>query len=402
MRAKPLANIRVIDLTRLLPGPMCTLYLADMGADVIKIEDPRVGDYARAAAGPDRSPSAYFLCANRNKRGFQLDLDLPRGREVFLDLAKDADVIVESFRPGVVDKLGIAYETIEAINPRIVYCSITGYGQTGPYRARAGHDLNYCAYAGITDQIGHKDGPPAIPNIQFADLAGGTLSAAMGILAALVDAGRSGVGRYIDVSMTDCALVNAIVPLIGYLDFGRIAPRGADLLSGALPCYGVYETLDGRYMAIAAPEEKFWQAFCEAVGHPELIPARMAVGREGKEARARVADIFKAHPMAWWLEKLAGVDCCVSPVLDLEESMENEHFKAREMFIEADRYFDNDGDNGNAKEEMTQFAFPLKISDFEFSVERLAPRRGEHSAEILAEIGYSDERIKALAREGVI
>jgi len=218
----------------------------------------------------------------------------------------------------------------------------------------------------------------------------------MGILAALVDAGRTDVGRYIDVSMTDCALVNAIVPLIGYLDFGRVAPRGADLLSGALPCYGVYETLDSRHMAIAAPEEKFWQAFCEAVDHPELIPARMAVGQEAKEARAQVADIFKAHTMAWWLEKLTGVDCCVSPVLGLEESMENEHFKAREMFIKTDRHFDNSA----AKEEITQFAFPLKMSDFEFSLERHAPRRGEHTAEILAELGYSNERIEALAREG--
>nr|VFK36698.1 MAG: Crotonobetainyl-CoA:carnitine CoA-transferase CaiB [Candidatus Kentron sp. SD]VFK40235.1 MAG: Crotonobetainyl-CoA:carnitine CoA-transferase CaiB [Candidatus Kentron sp. SD] len=402
MRPKPLANIRIIDLTRLLPGPMCTLHLADMGADVIKIEDPKVGDYARAAAGPDRSPSAYFLCANRNKRGFQLNLGLPGGREVFLDLAKDADVIVESFRPGVVARLGIDYETIKAINPRIVYCSITGYGQTGPYRNRAGHDLNYCAYAGITDQIGHKGGPPAIPNIQFADLAGGALSAAMGILAALVDVGRAGAGRYIDVSMTDCALVNAVVPLIGYLDSGRVAPRGADLLSGALPCYGVYETLDGRYMAIAAPEEKFWRAFCEAVEHPELISARMAMGREGKEARDRLAEIFRAHPMSWWIGKLEGVDCCVSPVLDLQESMENEHFEARGMFVGTDRYFDNEGDNGGAREEMTQFAFPLKISDFEFGVTRPAPRRGEHTTEILAELGYSDDRIQTLARDGVI
>jgi len=162
MREKPLANIRIIDLTRLLPGPMCTLHLADMGADVIKIEDPVIGDYARDAAGPDRSPSAYFLCANRNKRGFQLNLGVAEGREVFLDLVKDADVIVESFRPGVVDKLGIAYESIKAINPRIVYCSITGYGQTGPYRTQAGHDLNYCAYAGITDQISHKGAPPPL------------------------------------------------------------------------------------------------------------------------------------------------------------------------------------------------------------------------------------------------
>nr|VFJ69246.1 MAG: Crotonobetainyl-CoA:carnitine CoA-transferase CaiB [Candidatus Kentron sp. DK] len=397
MRSKPLSGIRIIDLTRLLPGPMCTLHLADMGADVIKVEDPKVGDYARDSAGPERTPSAYFLCANRNKRGFQLNLASPEGKAVFFDLVREAHVVVESYRPGVVDRLGIGYEAVKAINPAIVYCSITGYGQTGPYRNRAGHDLNYCAYSGITDQIGLAGGAPAIPNIQFADLAGGTLSAAMGILAALVEAGHTGQGRYIDVSMADCALVNGIVPLIGYLESGRVAPRGTDVLSGALPCYGVYETADGRHMTIAAPEEKFWKAFCEAVERPDLIPARMALGREGKEAREQVAALFRAQPLRWWEEKLHDVDCCVAPVLTLEEAMEDEQFAARNMFVETERRFDS-GETG----EMTQFAFPLKISGFEFEIARQAPQRGQHTREILSELGYGDERIDALAREGVI
>lgn len=222
MRPKPLAGVRILDLTRLLPGPMCTLHLADMGADVIKIEDPEVGDYARFAyGGTEEAPSAYYLCVNRNKRGLNLDLKQPEGRDIFLDLAAGADVVIESFRPRVVERLGIDYKAVQAVNPRIVYCAITGYGQTGPYRDRAGHDLNYCAYTGISDQVGLAEGPPAIPNIQFADLAGGSLSAAMAILAALFDAARSGEGRYIDIAIADCALVNAIIPLTVHLECGR-------------------------------------------------------------------------------------------------------------------------------------------------------------------------------------
>ena len=275
MRAKPLAGIRVLDLTRLLPGPLCTLHLADLGADVIKIEDPTVGDYARGAgSGTEHAPSAYFLCVNRNKRGLCLDLTQAAGREVFYDLAKTAHVVIESFRPGVVGRLGIDYESIRNINPRIVYCAITGYGQTGPYRDRAGHDLNYCAYAGVSDQIGVRNGPPVVPNIQLADIAGGTLTAVMGILAALLDAERNGAGRYVDVAMADGALATAIIPLAGYLDYGKVAPRGADMLSGGLPCYGVYETADHRHMAIAAPEDKFWRALCNALQRPDGGKAR--------------------------------------------------------------------------------------------------------------------------------
>ena len=255
MRNKPLHDLKVLDLTRLLPGPVATLHLADMGADVIKIEDPEVGDYARNL---DAGAWMFWL-VNRNKRGLSLDLKQAAGREVFLELSKDADVIVEGFRPGVVDRLGIGYETIQAINPRIVYCAITGYGQSGPYRDRAGHDLNYCATAGISDQIGPAEGDPVIPNIQIGDLLGGSLSAVMGMLAAVIDAQRSGLGRYVDVAMTDCAMAHALFPLISQLSQGYAAPRGQDMLSGALPCYSIYETADARYMAVGALEKKFWE-----------------------------------------------------------------------------------------------------------------------------------------------
>jgi crotonobetainyl-CoA:carnitine CoA-transferase CaiB-like acyl-CoA transferase len=268
--SKPLHGIKVLDLTRLLPGPLATLHLADMGADVIKIKDTGVGDYARTLGASSKSHAWLFLLVNRNKRALRLDLKQAAGREVFLELARQADVIVDSFRPGVVDKLGIDYETVRTGNPRLVYCAITGYGQTGPYRDRAGHDLNYCGYAGISDQIGVAGGAPAIPNVQIGDLLGGSLSAAMGILAALVDAQRSGQGRYVDVAMTDCALAHAIFPLISQLTYGHTLLRGQDFLTGALPCYSIYETADSRYIAVGALEEKFWTLCCQTLGRPDL------------------------------------------------------------------------------------------------------------------------------------
>ncbi len=336
MRAKPLDGIRVLDLTRLLPGALCTLHLADMGADVIKIEDPWQGDYGRSMGTTNKATSPYFLVMNRNKRGLKLDLKQVLGRQAFFDLARDADVVIESFRPGVVDKLGIGYEAVRALNPHIVYCSISGYGQTGPYRERAGHDLNYCAYAGITDQIGQRGAAPAVPNFQIADLAGGSLSAAMGILAALLDAQRTGNGRYIDVSMTDCALAHSVIPLAALATDGEVQPRGADTLSGGLPCYGVYATSDGRYMALGALEKKFWQRFCEKIERPDLISEHLVSGAEADRVHAEVAAIFGSNTQDHWTKTFADVDCCVAPVLTLTESMENEQLQARKMFVTQD------------------------------------------------------------------
>ncbi|MFQ5545536.1 MAG: CaiB/BaiF CoA transferase family protein [Acidiferrobacterales bacterium] len=388
MRAKPLAGIRVLDLTRLLPGSVCTLHLADMGADVIKIEDPWQGDYGRSLGTKDRGASTYFLVSNRNKRGLKLDLKQAPGRQAFFDLAGDADVVVESFRPGVVDKLGIGYEAVRALNPRIVYCSISGYGQTGPFREKAGHDINYCAYAGISDQIGQRGEAPAVPNFQIADLAGGSLSAAMGILAALLDAQRSGQGRYIDVSMTDCALAHSVIPLVAMATDGEVRVRGADTLSGGLPCYGLYATADGRYMALGALEKKFWQRFCEEIERPDLISKHEVSGAEADRVHAEVAAIFSSNTHDYWTTRFADVDCCVAPVLTLTESTNNEQLQARGMFV-------SQGD-------VPQFAFPLKLSDFEFTIERPPPDHGEHSKEILAEAGYSDEKLAALEAAGVI
>lgn len=393
MRAKPLAGIRVLDLTRLLPGSMCTLHLADMGADVIKIEDPWQGDYGRTMGSRRKTTSLRFLMINRNKRSVKLDLKQPQGREVFLRLASDADVVVESFRPGVVDRLGIGYEQVRAANPRIVYCSISGYGQTGPYREKAGHDLNYCAYTGVSDQIGPRGGAPVVPNFQIADLAGGSLSAAMAILAALVEVQRTGDGRYIDVSMSDCTLAHSVSALMTHAETGAARPRGEDLLSGALPCYAIYATSDNRYMALGALEEKFWRLFCETVNRADLIDKHWVDGEMADTVRTQVAETFASNTQAHWTELFADVDCCVTPVLSLDESMNNVQLRAREIFVIAEH---------PSEGPVPQFAFPVRFSDFAFTVERHAPMHGEHTREILAESGYSDPQIEDLKAAGVI
>lgn len=254
-RPKPLAGVRVLDLTRLLPGPVATMHLADMGADVIKIEDTGAGDYARTLGSPH-----FYSMVNRNKRGLRLDLKQAQGRELLLGLARDADILVEGFRPGVMDKLGVSYAALAAVNPRLVYCSITGYGQDGPYRNHAGHDINYIGYAGVGDQIGLEGGPPVVPNFQIADLLGGALTPVMGMLAALVDARAGGRGRHVDVAMTDAVFAHALLPLLDTLDHGATPPRGTTMLSGGLPCYNVYRTRDGRYMAVGSLEKNSGRA----------------------------------------------------------------------------------------------------------------------------------------------
>lgn len=392
----PLAGIKVLDLTRLLPGPVCTLHLADLGAEVIKIEgfDHRgAGDYARtmglgAAPGED---SFFFRVVNRNKRGMRLDLKQPAGAEVFLRLARDADVVVESFRPGVVDKLGVGYAVVKAINPKIVYCAITGYGQDGPWRDRAGHDLNYIATSGVLDQIGTadaRDSGPAIPNLQIGDLLGGALTATMGILAALLGVRATGEGRYVDVSMTDATFAHAYTGLLSVLARGGTLPRGADDLSGGLPAYGLYRTQDGRWLAVGALEPKFWQLFCDALGRPDLKLHGLARGAEGERTRAEVAALLAGRPLAHWAALFENVDCGVTPVLTFEEAMAHPQLMARGMLPEVDG--------------LKQFAPPLKMSGLDFAVRRPAPKVGADGAAILQEAGYSAAEMERLREDGVI
>jgi len=389
MRAKPLSGVCVLDLTRLLPGPMATLHLADMGADVIKIEDTEAGDYSRSMGRVRGVPpmSDFFRLVNRNKRAMRLDLKNPKGCEVLLRLAKKADVVVEGFRPGVMAKLGVGYGELAAVNPRLVYCSITGYGQDGPYADRAGHDVNYIGYAGVGDRIGTADAP-VVPNFQIADLLGGALTPVMGILAALIDARASGRGRHVDVAMTDAVFAHAIFPVLGFLERGKTPGRGTGMLDGGLPCYNVYRTRDGRWMAVGALERKFWEALCDILGCPELKGKHIVYGEEARPVKERLAASFASRTQREWSEVFALAECCVSPILTVDEALENEQLRARGMAI--------------VKEGLTQLAPPLKFSEFEFAIVRDAPGPGEHTDEVLREAGFGEAEIAALRRNSVI
>jgi crotonobetainyl-CoA:carnitine CoA-transferase CaiB-like acyl-CoA transferase len=389
MRPKPLSGIRVLDLTRLLPGPVCTLHLADLGADVIKIEDTGAGDYARTMGAGAGLTAPLFLAINRNKRALRLDLKKPEGVEVFLRLARDADIVVESFRPGVVDRLGVGYAACSKINPRIVYCAISGYGQTGPYRDLAGHDVNYCGYAGFIDQVGPAGGDPVIPNLQVADILGGAVVPAMGILAALFDAKRSGQGRYVDVAMTEGVLSHNLQALAAVASTGHVRPCGADFLSGREPCYAVYRTSDGKHMAVGALERKFWDRVCDVLARPDLKACHWEVrGKDAQWGKEELGRIFASRPQAHWVEKFRAEDCCVTPVLALEDSFDDPQIRARGMVLR----------EGN----VLQLAPPLKMSEYEFEVERAAPAPGEHSEQILREAGYADAAIEKMRASGVI
>jgi alpha-methylacyl-CoA racemase len=395
-RPKPLADIRVLDLSRLLPGPMATLHLAGLGADVIRIEP--VGDQEPASAEhvhdarPDPRKLLYLML-NRNKRALQIDLKRTAGREIFLRLAKKADVVVEGFRPGVVDRLGIGYEAVRAINPRVVYCSISGYGQDGPDRLRAGHDINYMACAGVGDQIGISGGAPAIPNLQIGDLLGGSLTSVMGILAGLVDAQARGMGRYVDVAMTDSLMAHSVLALSRMAGSGGTAPRGEDMLSGELPCYNYYRTGDGRYLAVGALEPKFWERLCDALERPGLKPEHLVHGPAARRVRCELQAIFGAQNSDHWMRLFRDVDCCVTLVLTLEEAMVSGQARAREMVVETEC-------PGIGK--WVEFAPPLKMSDLDFEPDSPCSRGCTQTDQILEAAGYSAGEIDGYRAAGIV
>jgi crotonobetainyl-CoA:carnitine CoA-transferase CaiB-like acyl-CoA transferase len=383
----PLDGLRVLDLTRLLPGPVCTMHLADLGADVVKVEDTGAGDYARTLGGTDAKPSAFFRHVNRNKRSIALDLKDARGRDAFLALARGADAVVEGFRPGVVASLGVDFAAVRAVRPSIVYASISGYGQTGPRASRAGHDINYLGYAGVLDQTGARGGPPALSNLQVADLLGGAMGAATAICAALVGALRTGEGRYVDVAMADGALAHNVFALQALEQRGRVAPRGEDLLTGGVPCYGVYPTRDGRWLAVGALEAKFWRALCETIGRPDLVAGHLATGSEGARVRAALEDAFRARTREDWMRAFDGVDACVTPVLALDEALDDAQFAARGMVV-------------TAADGTRSFAPPWAGPGLGFAWRRAAPAQGEHTREVLAEAGYDERAIASLIASG--
>ena len=398
MSERPLGDVKVLDLTRLLPGGFCSLLLADFGADVVKVEDTGMGDYVRWAPpyyGSDAEQalgtrSALYLALNRGKRSIRIDLKSEAGRDAFLRLAADYDVVLESFRPGVLDRLGVGYAALREINPRIVYCAITGYGQTGPNTQRAGHDMNYLGLGGLLGMTGEPGGRPIQSAGQIADLGGGAMMAAFGVMAALHERQRSGQGQLVDVSMTDGALAWLAMVAAAFLCDGGVPERGDGQLNGGLLCYYPYEAADG-WVTCGALEPKFWRAFCEGVGRQDLIEAQFQA--PGSDAWREVADLFRSRTRDEWREFNDQHDAMIEPVLGLDETLTSELVRERQMVVELEQ-----PELGPVR----LLGLPIKFSRTPGDATRPAPALGEHTEEVLREAGLDADAVAAMVQSGAI
>lgn len=393
--ALPLSGLRVLDLTRLLPGGFCTLLFADLGAEVLKVEDTGMGDYVRWAppyydGAEDSAKSALYLALNRGKRSIRVNLKEERGREVLLRLVRDYDVLIEGNRPGVMDRLGVGYERLAQENPALVYCAITGYGQDGPYRDRSGHDMNYLGLVGLLGLTGEKDGPPVQSAGQIADIGGGALMAAFGVLAALRERDRSGQGQFVDVSMADGALSWLAMVAGRYFAEGVAPKRGELELAGRLICYRPYACSDG-WVTLGALEPKFWQAWCRGVEREDLIEKQFEA--PGSDAHAEVERIFLERTRDEWTEFASQHDCCLEPVLGLDEALESELVRAREMVVELDQ----PGTDG-----VKQLGVPVKFSRTPGGPQGPGPVLGADTEQVLKAAGYSEDEIASLTEAGAV
>jgi len=397
MSELPLEGLIVLDLSRLLPGGFCSLLLADFGADVIKVEDTGMGDYIRWAppyyeGAQESTRSALFLSLNRGKRSIRVNLKSELGQEVLLRLVRDADVLLESFRPGVLDRLGVGYERLRRENPGLVYCAITGYGQDGPHRNRSGHDMNYLGLNGLLGLTGDREGPPVQAAGQIADLGGGALMAAVGILVALRERERSGQGQLVDCSMFDGAL-SWLAMLAAEMFAGGHAPRRGDIgLAGRYNCYRPYACADG-YVTLGALEPKFWQAWCKGVQRPDLLAH--AFDSPGSESHAAVTDIFRQRTREQWRGFASEHDCCLEPVLGLDEALDSELVAARQMVVGLTQ--------PGVAEPVKLLGVPIKLSRTPGDAARApAPELGEHTGVVLADAGFSQSEIAALHEAGAV
>lgn len=375
-----LSGITVLDLSRLLPGPFCSMILADHGARVISVEDKRF-----------MADDFFITTVNRNKEHMSLNLKTPEGKEIFFRLVKKIDILLEGFRPGVVNRLGIDYDTIRNVNPKIIYCSITGYGQTGPYRNRAGHDVNFLGYSGVLNLMGEPDRPPSIPGIQIADIAGGGMNAAIGVLLALLARDKTGKGQYIDISMTDGMV--SLLPLTLFFQqrTGENSKRGESLLSHRYAFYNTYETADGRHITIGAVENRFWKQLCEHLGVSEYTPLQYNENRR-QEILDFMRTTFKKKTLAEWEDELADLDVCWGRVQNLEEVLQDPLFRDREMVVDIRQ---------KNRGKITTLGVPVKLSETPGTVRTPPVDFGESTVSILQELGYTEDQIKAFADKGV-
>lgn len=376
-----LAGIKVLDLSRLLPGPYCSMMLADHGADVISIEDKRF-----------KGDDLFFETLYRNKKHVSLNLKSDEGKAIFFKIAADADIIIEGFRPGVAARLGVDFDTIHQKFPRIVYCSITGYGQDGPYRDRAGHDVNYLATAGILDLIGPADGPPSIPGIQIGDIGGGSMNAVIGILLALVARNTSGEGQFVDISMTDGLLSFLSLPHYFYYKSGQPLHRSRELLSHKYACYNTYETADGNYIAVGALENRFWKQLCAALNVEEYANLQFDEAKR-EEIVSELRAVFKQRTAEEWEIYFGDDDVCCCRVISFQEALDHPLFKARDMVVDIE----------HADEQLVRtFGIGIKMSATPGSIRTSPARFGQHNDEILAELGYTGVEIDRFRKENII
>jgi alpha-methylacyl-CoA racemase len=376
--------MRVLDLSRLLPGPYCSRILADYGFEVIKVEPPGGGDWSRYVPplDPENGQGLLFNAVNRGKKSLTANLKTKEGRAILLRLVETADVLLETFRPGVMERLELGYDTLSQANPRLVYCTLSGYGQRGPYRERAGHDLNYQALAGLVDLTGPRDGPPAMPGVPLADLSG-ALWAASGILMALLERERTGRGQRVDGSLLGGAL--SLLPLVAAQVRGGQPPaRGAGELTGGVVCYNLYETHDGGTMALSALEPQFWSAFCQAVGREDLLGEQFSPALPGEPAYDELCALFCTKSREEWIETFAGIDACCDPVYNVEEALASAPVQALEML---------------SKEGLRP---PVQFSGQPVGAATTAPLLGEHTVAILSELGYDTAGVEALREQGVV
>ena len=382
MNNDPLAQTRVLDLSRLLPGPYCSRILADFGAEVIKVERPDGGDWLRLVPPLLDGESLLFRALNRGKKSLTLNLKMDEGKAIFLKLVEIADVLLESFRPGVMDRLGLGHDRLAQINPRLVYCSLTGYGPEGPYRERAGHDLNYIGLTGLLDLTGPRDGPPVIPGTPIADLAGAQW-AAMGILLALLARERTGQGQRVDGSLLGGALACMPLTLARYWG-GQPVGRGATDLTGGVVCYNIYQTQDGKYVTLGALEPQFWMAFCQAVGQEGLLGKQFAPAIPGEPAYEALCALFRSHARQEWMEILLEVDACCEPVYTVAEALASAPLHALGMV-----------DGENLLPPVCLSAQPAQATDS-------APALGQDTAAILASLGHGEVEVAELRARGVV
>lgn len=392
-RRGALEGVTVLDLTRLLPGAFCSQLMADMGAEVIKVEDPRGGDYNRSWEPKAKTESGSFLLLNRNKKSVTLNLKSPEGHAAFVRLAKSADILLEGFRPGVMDRLGLGYEALKAENPGLIYCSLSGYGQTGPLRLAPGHDINYLGTAGALQLFGKAGEGPMVPGLSIADVGGGSLMASTGILAALYSRSVDGKGQYIDISMTDGTVAWLALHGADRL-FGGIEPRGGERpWIGQAPCYNIYRCADGRHVALGALEPHFWERFCDLVGLSADLRTHYPEGKEAERQRTALAELFLTRTRDEWAAAGETADIPLTGVNDIGEAFQHPQLVHREMLLSVDHPVEG---------RVPQLGFPIKLHGTPCEIRMPPPQLGEHNEEVLGRAGYDPEAIAAMRVRGAI